>query len=529
MHNLQARCLTLVNHRNGKLTTDRIRRVKCDEQKPNCFRCTSTGRKCDGYQFDITPGQSGRLVHNISLVLPGTLQERRAFEFFRSCTVTELCGYFPDEFWERNVLQASFSHPAIRHGVIALGALHEGYKAVLQPETKIDDLVYFALRQHTKGLSNLGKSLSSGNQQTQVALMSCIVFSCFDRLTSDIDSAITHLRSGLEILRNTPLSDSYNYFRILKRMTMESVSFLDADKEEKKLDFWEMAIPDPCDDLPRFTSICEAQYSLNSIVSYILYFLYAFQTPKTVDAKCEQLIRHQKSSLMFCIPGMSNLDSPYSKDALRLFAKERMEWAISQHRFFSMIQAWSRKLDAYLLESNLDPLGRDLQAATLLRTHWLLLTINMEGTLSPAKFSSPNFFAKFQKIVALCKSIVTAENAAKPPQFSIDLGIICPLYFTGLNCRDPGIRQQVLELLATPRREGMWDSQVATHILSQTIAREEEIAASSPNKSDISTPTPAVIAAEMPSRSLREVINTARLEMRRECAERMILPLRQVH
>jgi hypothetical protein len=75
----------------------------------------------------------------------------------------------------------------------------------------------------------------------------------------------------------------------------------------------------------------------------------------------------------------------------------------------------------------------------------------------------------------------------------------------------------------------MWDSQVATHILSQTIAREEEIAASSPNKSDISMPTPAVIAAEMPSRSLREVINTARLEMRRECAERMILPLRQVH
>jgi hypothetical protein len=193
-----------------------------------------------------------------------------------------------------------------------------------------------------------------------------------------------------------------------------------------------------------------------------------------------------------------------------------------------MLQDWSRKLDAYVLESNLDPLSRDLQAATLLRTHWLQFTIIMEGTISPEKFSSPNFFARFQKIVALCKSIVTAENAAKPPQFTIDLGIICPLYFTGLNCRDPGIRRQVLELLATPRREGMWDSQVSTHILNQTITQEEEIATSSPNKSDISTPKSAMIAAEMPSHSLREIINTARHEMRRECAERMILPLRQV-
>jgi hypothetical protein len=358
-----------------------------------------------------------------------------------------------------------------------------------------------------------------------VALISCIVFSCFDRLTSDIDSAIMHLRSGLDILRDTTISDSNSYFRIFKRMAMQSISFLDADTGDEKVDFCEMATPDPCNDLPRFTSVCEAQHSLHSIVGYIVYFLRAFQTPKNVDAEYQQLIRHQKSSLMFCIPGMSSLDSQNSKDVLRLFAKARMEWAISQHRFFSMLQAWSRKLDAFLLESNLDSQSRDLQAAALLRTHWLLFTIIIEGTISPVKFSSANFFAKFQKIVAICKSIVTAENVTKPPQFSIDLGIICPLYFTGLNCRDPGIRQQVLELLATPRREGMWDSQVATYILNQTIAQEEETVASSPKKTDNSTPK-SIVMAEMTGRSLCEVMNAARLEMRIACAERIILPIR---
>ena len=310
-------------------------------------------------------------------------------------------------------------------------------------------------------------------------------------------------------------------------MTMQSISFLDAEKEGEKLDFWEMAIPDPCIDLPRFTSICEAQYSLNSIVGYIVYLLHAFQMPKTVDAEHQQLIRHQKSSLIFSIPGMSNSDSHYSKDAIRLYAKARMEWAISQHGFFSMLQAWSGKLDAFLLESNLNPLSRVLQAAAVLRLYWLLFMIIVEGTISPMKFSSPSIFAKFQKIVAICQSIATATDVAKPSQFSIDLGIVCPLYFTGLNCRDPTIRQQVLELLATPRREGMWDSQITIHILKQAIAKEEETAASSPDKIGISTPKPAVVAAEMHSPSLRDVINTARQEMCRMHAERTTLPIRQ--
>jgi hypothetical protein len=34
----------------------RIRRVKCDEGKPNCQRCISTGRKCDGYEHLHTLG-----------------------------------------------------------------------------------------------------------------------------------------------------------------------------------------------------------------------------------------------------------------------------------------------------------------------------------------------------------------------------------------------------------------------------------------------------------------------------------------
>jgi hypothetical protein len=512
------------------LTIDRIRRVKCDEQKPHCFRCTSTGRKCDGYQPDTVPSQPGHFLHNISLVFPGSPKERRAFEFFRNCTAPEFFGYFPDEFWQRNVLQASLSHPALWHGIVALGSLHEGYKAALQLGAKlITGPDYFTLRQHAKALSNLSKSLSGGIQQTPLALMSCIVFSCFDSLTGDIDSAVTHYRSGLEILRSATSVDIHSYCRIFRRLGLQSTFFLDSSKEGKKLDFWEMAIPDPCNDLPNFTSICQARYSYDSIVGFILYFLHAFPTPNEEEAertpKAEdvwssellrlysdhkQLIKHRKNSMSLYIPGMSELDPRGPKDALLVYAKSKMEWAISQHHFLSMLQTWSRKLDAFLLDSNLNLSNRDLQGAALLKIHWLECTIGMEGIITPTKFSTPDFTTKFQKIVALCKSIAAAENAAKPPQFSMEYGIIGPLYFTALNCHDPDIRRQVLEVLSTPRREGMWDSQVIAYILDR-IERER---VPSLNRNDSSTPQPAVITAEMSNRPLGEAIETARNEMR---------------
>ena len=187
-----------------------------------------------------------------------------------------------------------------------------------------------------------------------------------------------------------------------------------------------------------------------------------------------------------------------------------MEWVISQHHFLSMLQTWSRKLDAFLLDSNLNLSNRDLQAAALLKIHWLVCTIGIEGTITPTKFSTPDFTTKFQKIVALCKSIVAAENAAKPPQFSMEYGIIGPLYFMALNCQDPDIRRQVLEVLSTPRSEGMWDSQVIAYILDR-IERER---VPSLNRNDSSTPQQVVITAEMSNRPLGEVIETARSEMR---------------
>lgn len=60
--------------------------MKCDEAKPFCNRCTTTGRKCDGYLALNQPSNDGApeiISACISPEAPFDALEKRTFEFFR--------------------------------------------------------------------------------------------------------------------------------------------------------------------------------------------------------------------------------------------------------------------------------------------------------------------------------------------------------------------------------------------------------------------------------------------------------------
>lgn len=59
--------------------------------------------------------------------------------------------------------------------------------------------------------------------------------------------------------------------------------------------------------------------------------------------------------------------------------------------------------------------------------------------------------------------------------FSLDIGVIIPLYMAGLKCRVSVARNRVKELLLSrPRREGLWDSGFAAKLLEWVQRIEEE-------------------------------------------------------
>ncbi|KAI1106630.1 hypothetical protein F4804DRAFT_347583 [Jackrogersella minutella] len=158
----------------------RIRRVKCDETKPACTRCTSTGRKCDGYVGAAPPRQRKpttsspdavaatafsaalppdpylarrhelaqdsfaaacrgssalRVLRPLAADIEGTEQERLFFHQFRRAAEAGLAMHASSlgaGFWRRLVPQVGQSDAAVRHALIALGAAHQSAQLLQQ-------------------------------------------------------------------------------------------------------------------------------------------------------------------------------------------------------------------------------------------------------------------------------------------------------------------------------------------------------------------------------------------------------------
>jgi len=198
----------------------KIRRVKCGEEKPYCLRCQKFGRTCDGYA--ALPSRRGPVVApiqprtpSLSLYSPsssihGTEDESRYFQAFVEFSARELPGYFDADFWSRVVLQESHAVASIRHAVIAIGALNRGLEKASRSLIKanvIQDIDKrhheHAVLHHLKAVQSLNRYLSmSRPPQLRVALISCLLFICFETLLGSYASGIQQTYGGLKILRS---------------------------------------------------------------------------------------------------------------------------------------------------------------------------------------------------------------------------------------------------------------------------------------------------------------------------------------
>jgi hypothetical protein len=186
----------------------RVRRIKCDETRPHCVRCTSTGRKCDGYaEQGPTPilPDSSLTVLTINRAA-GHVPECRAFDFFRTCTLPNISLHFGSPPWIRLLLQASHSEPALQHAAIALGALHEhlenGNTSTYQPITHRDNGIDYASQRYTQALISLSTLLTkSDNRSIELALIGGLMCMYYEVLQENFETAQVHLENCLMVLQ----------------------------------------------------------------------------------------------------------------------------------------------------------------------------------------------------------------------------------------------------------------------------------------------------------------------------------------
>lgn len=129
------------------------------------------------------------------------------------------------------------AEPSLRHAVIAIAALHEEFAnkrlGGVSPGHENSESM-FAVNQYMKAISHLRRSLSAGKQAPLTALMSCLLFVCFDYLRGNFDSAMMHLQSGLEILpdfstRSEEDRDIVEQIMapLFMRLTVQSILYID--------------------------------------------------------------------------------------------------------------------------------------------------------------------------------------------------------------------------------------------------------------------------------------------------------------
>ncbi|OKL61973.1 hypothetical protein UA08_02563 [Talaromyces atroroseus] len=209
--------------RTGCLTC-KIRRVKCDEARPSCGKCLSTGRKCDGYEdeekeldlVDSTNAKAangrskGHHPYNAVITQPrqqkdtsstrlssspycvswipfyGGELEKKNFDFFQSVTSSSLAGFHGSEFWARDTLQVAHQYPALFHAITAFGNIHHCYLSDVTPcdiprATADSSGIEFGLREFNKAIKWMYKLIAQEQitfRDQQAILTTCILFTC---------------------------------------------------------------------------------------------------------------------------------------------------------------------------------------------------------------------------------------------------------------------------------------------------------------------------------------------------------------
>ncbi|EWY84347.1 hypothetical protein FOYG_14099 [Fusarium oxysporum NRRL 32931] len=443
--------------------TCRIRRVKCDEAKPSCLKCTTTGRECDGYgsiesaKSQNTTKKSAQAVklrhpplHSPCFLNPSptshcaTRDEMRAFEFLQLLGVSQLPGYFSSKLWANHILYLARQEPSVFCAATALGSLHAWYATGMT--SALAQVESFALRQYNRSIGFLTNGTIPPSEAAVLA--SCYIFSCFDALYGNHNSAFNHVASGISLILGSARETKASLLpdiaslepKSFKATIMGNFARLDLITGLANpswvphighLDKVEIS-------MQSFADIDEARGNLDSIVRCVL--------------KC---INKEPSSSM--LDGTSIDES----EEQRHLYNGLLNWRDRLHTSFDLPQCTLQMQRLIkLLEMN---------------CHGAIIRILASSDLGEMAYDA--LLPRFQVVINLAQDVLGPLSVSNDSKrvYSVETGIVPVLYLVGVKCRDPVIRRKAhMLLLYSNRKEWMWESLAAAKVIERVIYYEEE-------------------------------------------------------
>ena len=459
-----------------------------------------TGRKCDGYQFPAsdetntslvarppppksdlptTPGDTSSatpLRFSINPAFQGSFEERRTFERFQARTIPAISGVSEGEFWEKLVLRVGQQESIVRNAIIALGALHEDYQlsgGSYENFQKASNL-------YGKALSELGARLSQKRpENAKLAIISSILFACFEVLRRNGMAAISHFNAGMKaLLQHMPPKDTS-----INASSMGTISTAEATRTAGSKAIQPFFRTVPQDDVDVMLRVF-SRYDIQACT---------FAKPKA-ERLTVTLPDTPPTSLT--LPEIKNY-----LDSLLVAVYQHTRSDLVMHRYFPLhtvppilihrrdqalitFEQWLSAIEKFFSENVLALTTLEAKALLGLRLQVRTAILELRTCIScPAETSFDAFHSDFLHIVTRCERLADSlglpecEPLATDPSgagFTMELGICHPLFFVATKCRDYSLRRRAIACLKRAGREGVWEGPVMAIVAERIVQLEEE-------------------------------------------------------
>lgn len=423
--------------------TCKIRRVKCDEDRPACHRCTSTGRTCDGYAAVVAATPSPPVPLSPAQY---SGQEWRSFQYFHEKTLKQLCTFFPDDFWTSYVLKIANTETSIWHSLIALSSYHELFSTQRMPRRQAEDC--FALNQYNSSIQHV-LSMDRSSQSAHVQLASCILFICVETLRGQIVPVVRLATLGYRILQ----------------------------AEDALYATFRPPAPDASDRRKLFAL---ARNFLSQVVCQI-YILINNLDPG-INAIAANIIESGHGPGPRGYRFHTTTEAQSVLNSIRLHFDRYDEGAIETAR--ANLAAWTLAFDALrrgLPDHLVSPAERRALALLALRRLYFAaeLSVNVvRGPVDPMLWDAHR--PTFVEILALAEIAMARDDDDDDddgcqPRFHMNSGPVPVVYGLVQKCRDGELRARAIQLLASQsRQEGIWSSRMVLGTVMRVVAMEQQ-------------------------------------------------------
>ncbi|KAK5171758.1 uncharacterized protein LTR77_003394 [Saxophila tyrrhenica] len=499
-----------------------IRKIKCDEGRPNCHKCASTGRTCDGYELPpengtstssrrrllpspdgSSPSTSGSSPSPVSVLRPKetspdfsmTEHERNCMSYWRTFGARAVYRATPVREWVQLALQFSTIEPAVMLAITACATVQKSvaismHKA-MEPPTASTRNVDLAMVQFGKATSALRRYIHkavNGNACLEPVLLCAILFLLFEIGRAKFQNALAHLNFARKIVPLQRLSafsgDAIEEFSHLFSAIESSASVtgtpmgLDQDSHFHSRRTLDPTIP------AAFESLSEAKEHLNILLE------------ASEEARNELV---QLADELITSEDRSRLHPATAFMIKHCLSRTIVPDCALQARIQGLEGGFKRWMLAFdfLTDSTLQHSDPEtyIFGATL-RLQYLVAFDTLQHCCSPceADWDTPGSDSTFattldviERFLALtATSMPKGVSGPVPPyapgdmrhaSFGLEPTALPALAHIAFKCRNTSIRRRALRMLLTARRrEGLGHSESAAWFISVIVDAEEQSA-----------------------------------------------------